>query len=482
MINYRTVLRVFGALLMLESAAMVLALMVSLIYGEHHSFSLFLSVGITFFAGFILHGLFRNEEISIGRREGYIIVTGSWVLFSFFGTLPFILTGSIPSFTDAFFETMSGFSTTGASILNDIEALPHSVLFWRSITQWMGGMGIIVLSLAIIGEIKIGNFQLFAAEVPGVTKDKLHPKVKETAKRLWAIYVTFTVAETILLVFGGMSLFDAVCHSFTTMATGGYSTKNASIAAFDSPYIHAVITFFMFLAGVNFALAYFVIKGNFRKLFRNDEFRFYTIICITFTLLVSLTLLFMNEYGLGESFIEGAFQVVSIITTTGFSTADYELWGSFLLMVIFILMFTGGSTGSTGGGIKMLRLLILTRNSRQELHRLLHPSAVLPVRINGKAIQPSLINNVLAFVVLYFLITGFSVAIISLMGYDIQTSFGAVAASLGNIGPGLGDVGPTDNYAHFPAFGKWFLSFLMLIGRLELFTVLILFSRTFYKS
>jgi trk system potassium uptake protein len=482
MINFRTVLRVFGALLMLESAAMVLALLVSFIYSEHHSFSMFLSVGITFFSGFILHAAFRNEEISIGRREGYIIVTGSWVLFSLFGTLPFMLTDSIPSFTDAFFETISGFTTTGASILSDIEALPHSVLFWRSITQWMGGMGIIVLSLAIIGEIKIGNFQLFAAEVPGVTKDKLHPKVKGTATRLWAIYVTFTVAETILLVIGGMSLFDAVCHSFTTMATGGYSTKNASIAAFDSPYIHGVITVFMFLAGVNFALAYFAIKGNFRKILNNDEFRFYTAICITMSLIVSLVLLFKNGYPTLDSFIEGSFQVVSIITTTGYATADYELWGSFLLMVIFILMFTGGSTGSTGGGIKMLRLLILTRNSRQELHRLLHPNAVIPVRINGKAIQPSLINNVLAFVVLYFLITGISIAIISLMGYDIQTSFGAVAASLGNIGPGIGDVGPTDNYAHFPAIGKWFLSFLMLIGRLELFTVLILFSRTFYRS
>ncbi|MFO7573689.1 MAG: potassium transporter TrkG [Bacteroidales bacterium] len=403
MINFRTVLRVFGALLMLESVAMALALLVSFIYSEHHTFSLFLSVGITFFSGFILHAAFRNEEISIGRREGYIIVTGSWVLFSLFGTLPFMLTGSIHSFTDAFFETISGFTTTGASILSDIEALPHSVLFWRSITQWMGGMGIIVLSLAIIGEIKIGNFQLFAAEVPGVTKDKLHPKVKGTATRLWAIYVTFTVAETILLVIGGMSLFDAVCHSFTTMATGGYSTKNASIAAFDSPYIHGVITVFMFLAGINFALAYFAIKGNFKKILNNDEFRFYATLCLSFTILVTAVLWIKNGYSPLNAIIYGAFQVVSIVTTTGYATTDYELWGSFLLMIIFLLMFTGGSTGSTGGGIKMLRLLILLRNSRQELHRLLHPNAVLPVRINGKAIQPSLINNVLAFVVLYFL-------------------------------------------------------------------------------
>ena len=482
MINIRTVLRVFGALLMLESVAMALALLVSFIYSEKHSFHLFLSVAITFFSGFVLHSAFRNDEITIARREGYIIVTGSWVLFSLFGTLPFLLTGSISSFTDAFFETMSGFTTTGASILSDIESMPHSILFWRSITQWMGGMGIIVLSLAIIGEIKIGNFQLFAAEVPGVTKDKLHPKLKETAKRLWAIYVVFTSSETILLVAGGMSLFDAVCHSFTTMATGGYSTKNASIAAFESPYIHAVITLFMFLAGINFALAYFALKGNFKKILNNDEFRFYGKICITFTVIVSAVLWLRNGYSPLNSIIYGSFQVISIITTTGFATANYELWGSFLLMVIFLLMFTGGSTGSTGGGIKMLRLLILTRNSRQELHRLLHPNAVLPVRINGKAILPTLINNVLAFVVLYFLVTGISIAIISLMGYDIQTSFGAVAASLGNIGPGIGDVGPVENYSHFPVFGKLYLSFLMLVGRLELFTVLILFTGSFYRS
>ncbi|MBE0673435.1 MAG: TrkH family potassium uptake protein, partial [Bacteroidales bacterium] len=288
---------------------MALTLGVSFIYGENHAFSIFLAAAITFLSGFFAHFAFRNDEISIGRREGYIIVTGSWVLFSLFGTLPFILTRSIPSFTDAFFETMSGFTTTGASILTDIEVLPHSVLFWRSIIQWFGGMGIIVLSLAIIGEIKIGNFQLFAAEVPGVTKDKLHPKVSETAKRLWAIYMLFTVAETILLSLGGMPLFDAVCHSFTTMATGGYSTKNASIAYYDSPYIHAVITLFMFFAGINFALIYFALKGNFRKILGNDEFRFYAYITIFFTLLVSGFLWLKDGFEPLESLVDGAFQV-----------------------------------------------------------------------------------------------------------------------------------------------------------------------------
>ncbi len=482
MVNFRTIIRVFGALLMLESAAMAISVIVSLIYGEPDLIPNLLSAGITLFFGFLAHFLYRNHEIEVGRREGYIIVTGSWLLFSLFGTLPFILSGAIPSFTDAFFETISGFTTTGATILSDIEALPHGILFWRSMTHWLGGMGIIVLSLAIIGEIKIGNFQLFAAEVPGVTKDKLHPKVKETAKRLWMLYTIFTIAETILLAAGGMPVFDSICHSFGTMATGGFGTKNASIAAYDSLYIHSVITAFMFIAGTNFALLYFAFKGKFRRIFENDEFRFYFYVTLTITTVVSFFLWLKDGYTPHKAIIDGAFQVVSIITTTGYVTANYELWGHLLVMIMFIIMFTGGSTGSTGGGIKMLRLLMLARNSREELHRLIHPNAVLPVRINGKAIPSALINNVLAFVVFYFLVTGFSAIIISFMGYDISTSFSAVAATLGNIGPGIGDVGPLDNYSHFPVFGKWFLSFLMLIGRLELFTVLILFSRTFYKN
>jgi trk system potassium uptake protein len=482
MVNFRTIIRVFGALLMLEAAAMLLAFFVSLLYGEDDRMPLLIAAAITFLTGLSSHFAFRNHEISIGRREGYIIVTGSWILFSLFGSLPMLLSSEIPSFTDAFFETMSGFTTTGASILTDIEALPHGLLFWRSITQWMGGMGIIVLSLAIIGEIKIGNFQLFAAEVPGVTKDKLHPKVKETAKRLWLIYTLLTITETILLIIGGMPPFDAVCHSFTTMSTGGYSTKNASIAAYDSLYIHGVITIFMFTGGINFALIYFALKGKFGKIFNNDEFRFYSYICLFFTGLVAAGLWLNNDFAPLAAVIDGAFQVVSVITTTGFATTDYAIWGNFLVMIMFILMFTGGSTGSTGGGIKMLRLLILTRNSREELHRLIHPNAVLPVRINGKAIPATLINNVLAFVVFYFLVTGFSAIVISFAGYDLGTSFSAVAATLGNIGPGIGLVGPAANYSHFPDFAKWFLSFLMLIGRLELFTVLVLFSRTFYKN
>ncbi|HDZ41045.1 MAG TPA: TrkH family potassium uptake protein [Bacteroidetes bacterium] len=455
---------------------------VSLYYAEGDLLPVIISTAITLSAGLLMSQLFKDNNSTIGKREGYLIVTGSWIIFSLFGSLPFTTGGAIPSYTDAFFETISGFTTTGASILTEVESMSHGLLYWRSMTQWLGGMGIIVLSLAILPVLKIGSMQLFSAEVPGPTPDKLHPKIRETAKRLWAIYLGFTLTEAVLLKLGGMSFFDAICHSFTTMATGGYSTKTASIAAFDTPYIHYVITIFMIIAGTNFTLAYFGLHGRFRKIFTNEEFLFYISLLLLFIAGVTAVLHFTRGHALEESFRDAAFQVVSIVTTTGYTTADYCSWGPFLVVVIFILMFTGGSAGSTGGGIKMVRLLLLAKNSRLELRRLIHPNAVIPVRLNHKAVSQNTMYNVLAFIVFYFFITGLSSIIISSMGYDISSSFSAVAASLGNIGPGLGQVGPTMNYAHFPVFGKWFLSFLMLLGRLELFTVLVLFTKWFYKN
>jgi trk system potassium uptake protein TrkH len=482
MLNGKIIGRVLGILLILEGICMLTVIPVSLYYADGDLFPVLISAIITLAVGLSMSQVFRYHDSSLGRREGYLIVTGSWLVFSLFGSLPFIIGKNIPSYTDAFFETMSGFTTTGASILTDVEAMPHGLLYWRSMTQWLGGMGIIVLSLAILPALKIGSMQLFSAEVPGPTPDKLHPKIRETAKRLWLIYLGFTLAETILLKFGGLSFFDSICHSFTTMATGGYSTKTASIAAFGSPYVHYVIIIFMMIAGTNFSLAYFGLHGRLKKIITNEEFLFYISLLLVFIIGVTAVLYFNHGYALEESFRDAAFQVVSIVTTTGYATADYVLWGPFLILVIFILMFTGGSAGSTGGGIKMVRLLLLAKNSRQELRRLIHPNAVIPVRLNHKAVPQNILYNVLAFIVFYFLITGVSAMIISAMGYDLATSFSAVAASLGNIGPGLGLVGPTMNYAHFPAFGKWFLSFLMLLGRLELFTVLVLFTKWYYKN
>lgn len=482
MINYRIIANILGLLLLVEGVFMLLSALVSLLYGENEMFELSLSAGITIASGGILWIFTKNSDKTFGKREGYIIVSLTWILFSFFGALPFLLTGYIPFFTNAFFETMSGFTTTGASILNTIEKLPHGILFWRSVTQWMGGMGIIVMSLAILPILGIGGMQLFVAEVPGPTPDKLHPRIKETAKRLWGIYIILTLMETLLLWAGEMSFFDALNHSFTTMATGGYSTKQNSIAYFTSPYTHYVIIAFMFLAGTNFTLSYFAMHLKFKKVFKNEEFLFYGFLLLIFTLIVATGLYFSEGFSIEHSFRNSLFQVVSIVTTTGYATADYTSWLPVLTILIFVCMFTGGSAGSTGGGIKMMRILVIIKNSFLELKRQIHRNAVIPVRLNKDAIPNPIITNILAFTFFYILIVIVSTVIMSSMGYNLETSMGAVAATLGNIGPGIGLVGPTHNYAEIHSFGKWFLSFLMLIGRLELFTVLILFSPSFWKK
>ncbi|MFP4024890.1 MAG: TrkH family potassium uptake protein [Thiohalospira sp.] len=471
-----------GLLLMIEGVFLFLSFFVSLYFNQNDKFALGITALICFVIGITLWVVTKNAPKNIGKRDGYIIVSMVWVVFSMFGALPFVISGAIPSYTNAFFETISGFTTTGASILNDIETMPHGLLFWRSLTQWLGGMGIIVLSLAILPIFGIGGMQLFVAEVPGPTPDKLHPRIKETAKRLWIIYIGFTFAETILLKIGGMTWFDAINHSFTTMATGGFSTKQASIAHFQSPFIHYVIIFFMFLAGTNFTLSYYALHFKFGKVFKNEEFRYYFGFITFYTIIIAGTIWYFEGYHLEKSFRDSLFQVVSIITTTGFVTADYLIWVPFISVMFFSLMFFGGSAGSTGGSVKIIRVMLLLKNSYLELKRMIHPNAVIPVRINKKSVPQQIITNVLAFVVIYMLITIISTIVISAMGYDLETSVGAVAATLGNIGPGIGQVGPVENYEQFPVFGKWFLSFLMLIGRLELFTVLLLFSPAFWRK
>jgi len=482
MFNYRLVFQFLGLLLLIEGVFMWLCIPVSMLYNDHVLFPLAVSGLISIVSGGSTWLINRKARKSLSARDGFLIVSIGWILFSLFGSIPFILSGEIPSFTDAFFETVSGFTTTGASILDEIEVLSHGLLFWRSLTQWLGGMGIIVMSLAILPLLGVGGMQLFVAEVPGPAPDKLHPRIKETAKRLWAIYIIFTFTETLLLWIGGMKLFDAVCHSFTTMATGGYSTKTASLAYWDTPFIHYVVVIFMFLAGTNFTLSYFAMHLNFKKVWRNEEFRYYAGFIIGFTLLLTLILSFTELLTGEESFRHSLFQVVSIITTTGFVTFDYLSWIPLVGILLFMMMFLGGSAGSTGGGIKILRIVLLLKNSTMELKRLIHPNAVIPVRFNQNAVAPNILNNVFAFISFYIMTVIVGVIVMAAMGYDLGTSFGSVAATLGNIGPGIGLVGPVENYAHVPAFGKWFLSFLMLIGRLELFTVLILFSPGFWKK
>jgi trk system potassium uptake protein TrkH len=482
MFNYRLVFQFLGLLLLIEGICIWLCIPVSIFFDDQEVLSLGISGAISVCTGGTSLFINRKATKSMSARDGFLIVTIGWVMFSFFGCLPFILSGKIPSFTDAYFETMSGFTTTGASILDQVEVLPHGLLFWRSLTQWLGGMGIIVMSLAILPLLGVGGMQLFVAEVPGPVPDKLHPKIKETAKRLWAIYIIFTIAEILLLWLGDMKLFDAICTSFSTMATGGYSTRTASIAYWDSPFIHYVITFFMFLAGTNFTLSYFAMHRRFDKVWRNEEFRYYLGIVLGFTLILSVVLFITENDSVEASFRLAIFQVVSIVTTTGFVTYDYLTWIPLVGIVIFMMMFFGGSAGSTGGGIKILRIVLLMKNSAMELRRLIHPQGVIPVRFNKQAVSPDVLNNVFAFFSFYIITLVSGVIVMAAMGYDLGTSFGAVAATLGNIGPGIGLVGPIENYAHIPDFGKWFLSFLMLIGRLEIFTVLILFSSGFWKK
>ena len=482
MFNYRLIFQVLGLLIFIEGICMLLCIPVSMAYHDQDIAALAEGGLISMVVGGAAWMATRKATKSFGPRDGYLIVTLGWILFSCLGSLPFVFSRAIPSYTDAFFETVSGFTTTGASILNDIEAIPHGLLFWRSLIQWLGGMGIIVMSMAILPVLGIGGMQLFVAEVPGPTPDKLHPRIRETAKRLWGIYIIFTFVEVILLKAGGMDLFDSVCHSFTTMATGGYSTKQASIGYWDSPFIHYVITVFMLLAGTNFTLSYFALHLKFDKVFKNEEFRYYLGFTAGFTLIIFLVLNRSHMLGAEPAFRHAAFQVVSIMTTTGFATVDYLIWPSIVTVLIFFIMFFGGSAGSTGGGIKIMRIVLLLKNATKELKRLIHPSAVLPVRFNRTAVYPEILANVFAFVSLYFIVMMIGVIVIAAMGYDLPSSFGAVAATLGNIGPGIGDFGPAENYSHLPVFGKWFLSFLMLIGRLELFTVLVLLTPGFWKN
>jgi trk system potassium uptake protein len=481
MINFRIIARAFSLLLIVEGLFMLLSAAVSFIYHEHSATAFIYSALITIITGVLVFTPLRNEERIFGNKEGYIIVTAIWIIFSLFGTLPFIFSHSIKSFGDAFFESMSGFTTTGATIITNVESLSHGILFWRSLTQWLGGIGIILISLSVFPVFKSFNIQVAVTDFSGLQTDKIHPRTKDAAKRLLGIYSALTLAEIILLIIGGMPVFDAICHSLSTLSTGGFSTRNNGIAAFSSPYVMIIITIFMFLAGTNMTLIYFSIKGNFRKVTGNNEFIFYTIICLFFITLVTLVIHSITGLPVGRSILDSAFHVISLISTTGYYTQDHNLWGGIVVVIFFILMFTGGTAGSTSGGIKIVRLLLITKNSRQELKRLIHPNAFIPVRLDKRVVSQNIIYNLLVFITLYFFVICLGAFLISFMGYDIITSFSTSASMLGNIGPGLGTFGPFTNYSVLPMAGKWILTVLMLLGRLELLTVMILFSKSFYR-
>jgi len=479
--NINLTLRILGALLLFLAIALLIPLPSSWYYADGAGSAFMISAVISAFCGGLMFCLFRSEkELSV--REGFAVVTFGWTFFALFGALPFVLTGAVPSFIDAFFETMSGFTTTGSTILTDIEALPPSLLLWRSLTQWLGGMGIIVLSLAILPMLGVGGMQLFKAEVPGPTADRLKPRIQDTAKLLWGVYVLLTGAEIILLMAGGMSFFDSINHSFATMATGGFSTRNASIAAYNSAYIDWIITIFMFLAGVNFSLHYLALRGRARDFIRNEEFLFYaslTMIGIMLIVLSNMGNVYPNFF---DNLRFSAFQVVSIMTTTGFGTADYELWPVLCQYLLVFSMFIGGCAGSTGGGMKVARILLLFKHAQVQVFRLIHPRAVRLVKLGDRPVDKEVMQSILGFFALYMGVFVTASFIMAGIGMDIPSAGASVIATLSNIGPGLGSVGPVDNFAHVPAIGKLVLAFCMLLGRLELFTVLVLVFPSFWRK
>ncbi len=483
-INGKLIIKFTGLLVMMLSLFMLLSALWSIYYQEESAYtSLILSAAITFVSGLVAFLLTRKHDFrNIGKKEGYVIVTVIYVCIAFFGALPFYLCGAIPSFSDAFFESTSGIATTGATILTDIESLPMGLLFWRSMTHWLGGMGIIVLTLAILPILGVGGMQLFVAEVPGTTPSRLHPRITQTAKRLWGIYTGLTLVLTLLLMLGGMDLFHSINHAFSTVATGGFSTQNDSMAGY-SAYTQYVIILFMILGATSFSLHYFVLKGQFSKVLNNEEWLFFLKLMGSFTLLFFLSLLvIMQSPDIEYIFRKSLFQVVSIVTTTGFTTTDYMEWQGFLWFFLFLLMFTGGCIGSTAGGMKMIRVLVLVKNTRLEFKRLLHPMAVIPVRVNQKSIPQEIIHNFLAFFLLYMLLFMAGAAAMTLFGLDFTSAIGASAATLGNIGPAIANVGPIESYGSIPNPAKWILSFYMILGRLEMFTVLLLLSPSFYKK
>lgn len=478
--NIRIIFRFLGFLLFIESMFMLLTAGVAIIYQESESFIFFKSAAITLICSIILILLGRKASTLVGKHESFVIVTMVWIMFSLFGSIPYVLSSYFPTFTDAFFEGISGFSSTGATILADIEVLPYSLLFWRSLSQWLGGMGIILLSLAIFPVLKLGSFQLFTAEVTGPVYEKLRPRLSETAKIMWFVYCALTLLETLLLWAGDMNFFDALCHAFTTMATGGLSTKNASIGYWDSAYIDIVVTFFMFLAGTSVFVLFRAVTVDFAKIKKNEEFKWYVIVVLISGLVLSLLLIFVNQIEVGEALTDGFFQAIAIITTSGYSTTDIGTWSHVAQFVILILMCMGAMSGSTSGGIKIGRHIIFFKSAYNELQRDVHPNAILPVMYNGKALPAATISNLFGFLVFYILLVALSVGIFYTMGLNMEESLSVSLSSLGNVGPALGSF--TSHYALMPAFGKWWMCFLMLVGRLEIYTILLLLSRSFWNK
>ena len=482
LVNKKMISRILGILLMVEAVFFLICTGISLIYREpeYIYFIYTLLINVCLGGVLILYG--RNAERHITNRDGYFIVSVTWVLFTLFGMLPFYFSGHIPTVTKAFFETMSGFTTTGATILDDIESLPYGLLFWRSLTQWIGGLGIILFTIAFLPFLSGSSQQLFLSETTGVTHSKIHPRIQVMARYIWLIYIVITVTEIILLVFGGMSLFDAICHAFTTTATGGFSTKQASVSYWDSAYIEYVIAFFMIASGVNFSLYYVSVKGKYKDLIHDDELRWFLKSVFSLTIIISIALVICNNYDVETAFRKALFQVATCHTSCGFASDDYNYWPHFTWMLLIFAMLSGGCTGSTSGGIKNMRLLIMVRNIRNQFKQMLHPRAVLPVRINKESVPMQTTVNVFCFIAVYLICVFIGWVLLMSFGVGMAESLGTVVSAMGNVGPGLGSFGPAFSWSTLPSPAIWVLSTLMLLGRLEILGILLLFNKRFWKE
>ena len=488
--NIKTILNILAAMLGLTGVTMLLPALIAWGYNEPDLAGHLKSSAICVLIGLPVW-FFTRKNRSLNSKDGFVIVTLAWILVALAGAQPFYLTGTIPNFTDAWFESMSGVTTTGASIIgnietlpnlvNGIESLPHGVLFWRSFIQWIGGMGIIVFTIAILPLLGVGGVQLFKAEVPGPVADKIRPRVREAAKILWMVYVGFTFVQVLLLGLAGMPWFDSVCHALTTMPTGGFSTQNASIAAYSNPLIHYIIIFFMFVAGVNFTLHFRAITGNYKVHLKDYEFRVYlSIICIA-TLLIFFNISSANSDWSHNSFLISLFESLAMLTGTGYANADYELWPFFSQHILLIIMFFGAMGGSTSGGMKITRIILLIKYAATETRRMLHARAIIPIRIGDRFISDEVVRNTLGFSLIYLSIFVLTSFVLTAFNLDLLSAIGASASAIGNVGPAFGAFGPTDSYALLHPIGKWMLTICMLLGRLEIFTIMVLFSRTFWK-
>ena len=479
--NYKMILKVLGDVLLYESLILIIPFIISIYYAQGDSNAFFISISITLIFAIILRSI-RFKQKEIYAKEGFVIVGLAWIIISIFGALPFFISGAIPSFIDAFFETVSGFTTTGATILTEIESLPNGILFWRCFTHWIGGMGFLIFILAIVPTLGLNSIHLLRAESPGPSPGKIVPKISKTAKILYIIYIILTIIQIILLKLSGFSLYDSVIHSLSTAGTGGFSNMNSSIAAFNNPTAEWIITLFMILFGINFVFYFYLVKGQLKSFFKSEELRYYLIIIVTAIILITINIIDFNKGNINDSLRQSSFQVASIISTTGYATVDYNLWPTLSKIVILILMICGGMAGSTSGGVKIIRIVIVLKAIRREIDKILHPKRIKKVKVDGKIIEEETISEVFLFIGAYIVIGLIGMLIVSFDGFDLITTSTSILTTITNTGPGFEIVGPTGNFSVFSGLSKIVLSFCMLAGRLELYPMLILFSKSIWKK